>query len=200
MKIAIVGATGIIGQAVYRLLSQQHQVLQLSRTQGDYLLDITSKSSIEDTFKSIGALDAVICTAGSVAFQPFQSLTEEDWQLGLNSKLLGQLHLSQVASQYLTTGGSITLTSGIIADHPITAGLSAATINGALHHFVKAASVELPDQQRINIVSPTMVTESKKQYQAFFPGFMSVDADKLAMFYMRSVMGVETGEIFRAYG
>lgn len=199
MKIAIIGASGVIGQGVSKLLKKDHNVICLGRDSGDINLDICDKNSIINAFKQMGKVDAVICTSGKVAFGKFDQLDDEDWQLGLKNKLMGQINLAQIASQYLNHRGSITLTSGIIGNCPIALGISAATVNGALESFVRAVALELPDQQRINIVSPTVLTESLPVYQDFFPGFASISADDLSQFYKRSVMGVETGQVFEAF-
>ena len=60
----------------------------------------------------------------------------------------------------MNDGGSFTLTSGIVADEPIREGANATTVNLALEGFVRGAAIELPRGIRINLVSPTVLTES----------------------------------------
>ena len=96
--------------------------------------------------------------------------------------------------------GSITLISGILSEEPINWGVSATTINGAIEHFVKAAACELPKGLRINVVSPTVLTESMDKYADFFPGFVPVPAAKVALAYQKSVLGVQTGQVFKVNG
>ncbi|MCH7424992.1 MULTISPECIES: short chain dehydrogenase [Shewanella] len=200
MKILVVGAAGNIGQAVTRLLKAEgHQVIQVGRTRGDLLMDIRDPNSLQQGFNQLGKVDAIIAAMGDVAFKPFAQLDQADWQKGIQSKLLGQIQLVQMGSQFLNAGGSFTLTSGIIADVPVKDGVSAATINGALEHFVAAVANELPQQQRINIVSPTVLTESYTAYRDYFAGFSTIDADILAKTYLRSVMGRENGRTLKAF-
>ena len=199
MKIALIGATGTIGKAVNQLLATQHQIVQIGNKSGDFTMDIASKASIEDVLENIGQVDAIVSATGSVAFKTFDSMTDEDWMLGFKNKLLGQINIAQVGSKYLTENGSITLTSGIISERPIAYGIAAATVNGALEHFVKAAALELPAKQRINIVSPTVLTESLDKYADFFPGFMAIDGKTVAQFYKRAILGVENGQVIRAF-
>ncbi|WP_133179758.1 short chain dehydrogenase [Shewanella decolorationis] len=200
MKILVVGAAGNIGQAVTQLLKAEgHQVIQVGRTRGDLLMDIRDPNSLQQGFNQLGKVDAIIAAMGDVAFKPFDQLDQADWQKGIQSKLLGQIQLVQVGSQFLNAGGSITLTSGIIADVPVKDGVSAATINGALEHFVAAVANELTHQQRINIVSPTVLTESYTSYRDYFAGFSTIDADILAKTYLRSVMGKENGRTLKAF-
>ncbi len=199
MKIALIGATGTIGKSVSRLLSAQHQIIKIGNRSGDFMMDIASKSSIKDVFGNIGQVDAIVSAVGSVAFKKLDSMNDDDWLLGFKNKLLGQINIVQVGSQYLNENGSITLTSGIISERPIAYGIAAATVNGALEHFVRAAALELPAGQRINIVSPTVLTESLDKYADFFPGFIAMDGKDVAQFYKRAVMGVENGQVIRAF-
>ncbi|MDA3139596.1 short chain dehydrogenase [Vibrio metschnikovii] len=200
MKVVIVGSSGRVGQGVVKLFRNEgHEVIEVNRSQGDVLMDLRDVGSLQKGFAQIGNVDAIIATMGEVAFKPFDMLTHNDWIQGLNSKLLGQIQLTQIGSRYLNAEGSITLTSGIIADVPVKDGVSAATINGALEHFVSAVVVELPSKQRINIVSPTVLTESLGAYQEYFPSFASIDAESLAQVYMRSALGRENGRILKAF-
>jgi len=199
MKILVIGASGTIGSQVVNALSTAHDVIRANHSSGDIKIDITKAESIQSVFDEIGYLDAIICATGNIAFNAFSELSRQEWDVGINSRLMGQVNLTQIGSKYLNDGGSITLTSGIIADYPIAYGSSAATLNGAIEHFVKAVSVELPNSIRINVVSPTVVTESLAIYGDYFPGFNSINAEDLAQFYVRSVLGVETGQTFKAF-
>jgi NAD(P)-dependent dehydrogenase (short-subunit alcohol dehydrogenase family) len=197
MKIVIVGASGTVGSAVSNLLATQHEIVRVGRSQGDATVDMTDGASIAALFAGIGRFDALVVASGNVAFAPLTELTDEQWQLGLESKLMGQVKLTRAAIPYLNEGGSITLISGILSEEPINWGSSATTINGAIEHFAKAAACELPKGLRINVVSPTVLTESMDKYAAFFPGFEPVPAARVALAYQKSVLGVQTGQVFR---
>jgi NAD(P)-dependent dehydrogenase (short-subunit alcohol dehydrogenase family) len=197
MKIVIVGASGTVGSAVSNLLATQHEIVRVGRSQGDATVDMTDGASIAALFAGIGQFDALVVASGNVAFAPLTELTDEQWQLGLESKLMGQVKLTRAAIPYLNEGGSITLISGILSEEPINWGSSATTINGAIEHFAKAAACELPKGLRINVVSPTLLTESMDKYAAFFPGFEPVPAARVALAYQKSVLGVQTGQVFR---
>jgi hypothetical protein len=69
-------------------------------------------------------------------------------------------------------------------------------VNAALEGFVRAAATELPGR-RINVVSPTVLTESWDVFASYFPGFESVPAARVALAYQRSVEGVQTGRVYR---
>jgi len=69
--------------------------------------------------ESVANIDAIVCIAGEAKWGPFDSMTEEDFYIGLRSKLMGQVNLVKIGQKYLNIGGSFTLTTGILADHPV---------------------------------------------------------------------------------
>ncbi|WP_139540402.1 short chain dehydrogenase [Klebsiella spallanzanii] len=196
MKIIIIGASGTVGRAVAQELSQRHEVIRVGRTQGDYQVDITSQESVQSLFENIGRIDAIVSATGNLFFGPLETMTDNDFNQGLQDKLLGQVRLALTGQHYLNDGGSITLISGIVAHEPIAQGVNATTVNAGLEGFVRAAACELPRGMRINLISPTVLTESAVAYDGFFPGFESVPAASVAQAYRRSVEGVQTGRIY----
>ena len=167
MRILLVGAGGTLGRAVAAELGTRHHIIAAGRKSGDVRLDLSDPASIREAFTKAGAgpLDAVVCTAGEVAFAPLSAIHpapfgESAYTLGLTNKLLGQVNLALAAREHLVDGGSITLTSGILAEQPIAGGSSASMVNAALEGFVRAAAAELPRGIRINLVSPTILVES----------------------------------------
>ncbi|HHQ4553260.1 TPA: short chain dehydrogenase [Aeromonas veronii] len=200
MKIVIVGASGTVGSAVSELLAKDHQVIRVGHSRGDATVDMRAPASIKALFAKLGQFDALVVASGSVAFNGLTEMTDEQWQVGVESKLMGQINLTRAAIPYLTDKGSITLISGILSEEPINWGVSASTVNGAIDHFVKAAACELPRGLRINVVSPTVLEESMDKYADFFPGFVPVPAAKVAQAYKKSVLGIQTGQVFRVNG
>lgn len=196
MKIIVIGATGTLGRAVVAELGQDNEVISVGLTHGDLQVDLTRDESVEALFAQTGRVDAIIATTGSLFFGPLTAMRAEDFASGLNDKLLGQVRLALIGQHHLNDGGSITLTSGIIGSEPIAQGVNATAVNAALEGFVRAAACELPRGLRINVVSPTVLSESVEKYGAFFPGFESVPAARAALAYRRSVYGVQTGRTF----
>ncbi|MBA7845193.1 short chain dehydrogenase [Klebsiella sp. RHBSTW-00484] len=197
MKIIIIGASGTVGRAVAQELSQRHEVIRVGRTQGDYQVDITSQESVQSLFENIGRIDAIVSATGNLFFGPLETMTDRDFNQGLQDKLLGQVRLALTGQHYLNDGGSITLISGIVAHEPIAQGVNATTVNAGLEGFVRAAACELPRGIRINLISPTVLSESAEAYDGYFPGFESIPAARVAQTYRRSVEGVQTGRIYK---
>lgn len=197
-KILVVGGTGTIGRTIVSALSQRHQVIVAGHKQGDIQVDVTQKASIEKMYQSVGKVDAVISTIGQVHFAPLIEMNEALYQVGLNHKLMGQVNLVTLGLPYLNDQGSFTLTSGILNQDPIREGSSAAMVNGALDGFVRGAAIEMPRGIRINIVSPTVLTESVERFGDYFLGYESVSAEKVARAYVKSVEGAQTGQVYSA--
>lgn len=199
MKILIVGGKGTIGRKVSNHLSKKHDVVVAGRTSGDVTVDITDSQSIEAMFASVGKVDAVVCIAGDAKWAAFDTMTEDDFYIGLRSKLMGQVNLVRIGQSYLNADGSFTLSTGILADHPVDMTTSAAMVNGGIHSFVKAVSLELKNGIRINVVSSGLVEDAVDKYEAYFPGHNPIPMKKVANGYAKSIEGKGTGEIIRMY-
>ena len=159
-KILIVGATGTIGKAVVKELSKRHEIINAARHGCDVTVDITHLPSIEAMYQKVGKIDAVISASGKAHFGKLTELTEEQCDIGLKNKLMGQINLVLKGIDYLNDGGSFTLISGILNRDPIRLGACPAMVNGALDGFVKAAALEMPRGIRINVISPTVLADS----------------------------------------
>jgi NAD(P)-dependent dehydrogenase (short-subunit alcohol dehydrogenase family) len=199
MKILIVGGSGTIGKKVSNHFSKKHDVIVAARQSGDVKVDMTDSRSIEAMFESVGNVDGVVCIAGEAKWAAFDAMTEEDFYIGLKSKLMGQVNIVRIGRKYLNDGGSFTLSTGILADHPVEFTTSAAMVNGGLHSFVKAASLELQNGMRINVVSSGLVEDAVEKYEAYFPGHNPIPMKKVINGYVKSVEGKGTGEVIRMY-
>ena len=199
MKILIIGGNGTIGKTLTSHFEEQNKVIVAGRTTSDFTVDIAKSSSIEKLFAKIGKVDAIICAAGEAKWATFDDLSEEDYYIGFKSKLMGQVNLVRIGQNFLNSKGSITLTTGILADDPVIKTASAAMVNGAIHSFVKAVALELESGIRVNVVSAGMVEEAYEKYRDYFPGHNPVPMRKVVNGYVRSVLGKDHGEIIRIY-
>jgi NAD(P)-dependent dehydrogenase (short-subunit alcohol dehydrogenase family) len=200
MKILIVGGNGTIGRTVSERFSENHEVLIAGRSSGDVTVDIASSESIQKMFESVGKLDAIVNIAGDAKWDKFDNLSEDDFYIGIKSKMMGQVNLVRLGKSFLNDGGSITLTTGILADEPVDMTTSAAMVNGAIQSFTKAVSLELERGIRVNVVSADLVEDSYEKYKDYFPGNTPVPMNKVADGYVKSVMGKINGEVIRIRG
>ena len=109
MKLLIIGGKGTIGKKVSAHFAKKHEITIAGRTSGDVRVEIADSNSIADMFDSIGKIDAILCIAGEAKWASFDSLTEDDFYIGLRSKLMGQVNLVRIGQDYLNTGGSLSL-------------------------------------------------------------------------------------------
>ncbi|MEM9686530.1 MAG: short chain dehydrogenase [Bacteroidota bacterium] len=199
MKILIIGGNGTIGNKVTAYFSKKHEVIIAGRNSGDVTVDISNSQTIKEMFQTTGPVDAIVCIAGEAKWAPFNELTEEDFYIGLKSKLMGQVNLVRIGKDFLNPSGSITLTTGILADDPVLMTTSAAMVNGAIHSFVKAVSLELEQGIRVNVVSSGLVEDAVEKYREYFPGHNPIPMDKVVNGYIKSVEGKGNGAIIRIY-
>lgn len=197
MKILFVGATGTIGSAVASTLaSRGHDVIPAHRSSSTFPIDIADVDSIQRLLDQVGELDALACAAGSTPFAAWEELTRDHWMSGINSKFFGQVELVRRALPNLTTGGSVAVMSGVLARETIRTGTVATAVNAAIEGWVRASAAELWGRCRINAVSPTLLRESIPRYGNAFPGFPTTTAAEVAGAFVRSLEGVETGQVY----
>lgn len=192
MRILLIGATGTIGKAIASALAPRHEVLAAARSGTANILNIDKPESIRTLMAGIGRVDGIVCAAGQAVFRPLPDLTDEDFALSLHSKMMGQVNLIRFGLAAVVDGGSITLTSGTLAQNPIFGGAAISLVNAGLEGFVRAAALEAPRRIRVNVVSPGWVTETllanKMDPAAGTP------AAAVAQFYMQAIEGRMTGQ------
>jgi NAD(P)-dependent dehydrogenase (short-subunit alcohol dehydrogenase family) len=196
MRIIVVGATGTIGKSVVKLLAHEHEVVRVASKSGEFRVDMAHKESIENLFKQIGSFDSLVCAAGVARFGPMSELSDEDFQLGLNGKLMGQVNLVRVGHDYINDNGSFTLTSGILAQQPMPGSASISMVNAGIEGFVRAAALEMQRGIRINAVSPPWVKETLEALG--MDSSNGMPAERVAQAYRASIEGTRSGNIINA--
>ena len=194
MRVLLVGGSGTIGHAVADALrAEGHEVVTAGRSSGDLRVDMTSPDSIRALFAQAGRVDAIVSAAGGGAFKPLAELGDEDFAFSLGYKLMGQINLARFGMDSLNDGGSITLTSGVLAQEPMPGGAAISLVNAGLEGFARSAALELPRGIRINVVSPPWVSETL-QAMGQDPSH-GQPAASVAAAYVESVRGARTGEV-----
>lgn len=194
MRILVVGATGTIGKAVVAALSSRHDVIAASHNRAAERVDIADVASIRALFDRVGKVDAIVSTAGSAKFAPFASLSDSDFAYSLGNKLMGQVNLARLGMASLNQGGSITLTSGILAQKPMPGSGAISLVNAGLEGFTRAAALEATRGIRVNCVSPPWVSETLTSMGMNPSG--GLPAAEVAKAYVESVERSATGRIF----
>ena len=199
MKVLLVGASGTIGKAIIKELAPRHEIIEVGKAKGQHQVDITNVENVRQLFSKVGKVDAIIAVAGYVHWGSFKEMTADEFRIGLNEKLMGQVNLTLVGQEFLNDGGSITLTSGGLSHDPHAGGASFTTVNSAVDGFIRGVSVELDRDRRINSVSPNVLVESWDIYGGGVPGTTPVSGAKVALAYRKSVEGHQSGETYRVW-
>jgi len=194
MRILVIGATGTIGREIVRALSSNHEIVSASRKGSEIDVDIRDVSAIRDMYTRAGRLDAVISAAGGGAWKPLAELSDEDFATSLAYKLMGQVNVVRYGFAHLNDGGSITTTSGVLSKSPMPGGGAISLVNAGLEGFTRAAALEAPRGIRVNVVSPPWVTETLVAMGAKDLSH-GLPAATVALAYVRSVTGSETGQV-----
>ena len=143
------GATPIV---VSRQQSSVDRALaQLPEHARGATVDLTDVSALERLATDIGDIEHLVFTAGeSLELAPVSDLTPE-----VITRFVGALTAVRVFGPRITTGGSITLTSGTAAEQPGFGALPV-SICGAMNALTKALAFELAPI-RVNAVAPGVV-------------------------------------------
>jgi len=196
VKIAIIGASGAVGNAVVDAFSDRHEIIGIGRTSGDIQADVSDVESIRTMYKKIGKLDAVVSTVGAVHFGAVDQMHSDQFIWGINRKVLSQVNLILEGFAYMNDGGSFTITSGVSNRDPIHGCAAAAAANGALDGFVTGAAVDMPRSIRINAVSPEALEVSREKHPDRFHGHAHASNNAVGLAFVKAVEGCLTGQIF----
>jgi NAD(P)-dependent dehydrogenase (short-subunit alcohol dehydrogenase family) len=196
MRVLIVGGNGMIGKAIANALSSGHEVVTASRTGSDVPVDLSDKASIVAMYEKVGSVGAVVCVGGTAKFMPLDTLSDDDFAFSLANKLMGQVNLVRCAIGHIDTNGSVTLTSGTLAQQPMIGSAAVSIVNAGVEGFARAAALEYEGRLRVNVVSPGWVAETLAS--------MGKDASKgipaadVARVYKQSIEGTMTGQVLPA--
>jgi NAD(P)-dependent dehydrogenase (short-subunit alcohol dehydrogenase family) len=191
MKVIVIGSTGTIGRAVADALATSHEVVRASR-RGDVRVDIEDKHSIAALFRQLKDVDAVVSCAGNARFVPLAQLSDDDISYSIKSKLLGQVELIRQSLGYVREGGSVTVTSGVLAQRPMPGGAAISMVNAGLEGFVRGAAAEATRGVRVNVVSPPWVSETLVALK--MDPSQGLPASTVARAYVAAVTGRANGE------
>ena len=193
MRILVVGASGTIGGAVADALSGRHDVIRASMANSDEKVDIMDPASIRALYQRVGRVDAIACAAGRAVAKPLAELSDEDFEFSLHSKLMGQVNVVRYGFDSVNDNGSITFVAGFLARKPSPVSSAASLVNAALEGFGRAAALNAPRGIRVNVVSPSWITETLMKLNRPLEGGTPVS--QIAQAYVQCIEGSETGQI-----
>lgn len=165
-NIVIIGCGQGIGLAAAKILSENHQVTGISRTENPdveklnidfHQMDILTGNLDEINFPDI--VDGLVYAPGSINLKPFNRLTLEDFKNDFEINVLGSIKIIQKLLPNLKKSGSasIVLFSSVAAKlgMPFHASISAS--KSAVEGLTKSLSAELSSQKiRVNAIAPSL--------------------------------------------
>jgi NAD(P)-dependent dehydrogenase (short-subunit alcohol dehydrogenase family) len=196
MDLLVVGGTGTIGRAVADLLRDEHNLTIAGHTSGEVQVDLADPASIGHLYDTVGPVDAVLSCAGEAAFGGLRELTDDDFDLSLSNKLMGQVDLVRQGLDVVRDGGVVTLTSGVLSQEPMEGSAAISMVNAGLEGFVRAAALEAPRNIRVNAVSPPWVAETLESMGEDPSG--GLPAATVAEAYQASLKETQNGTVIDA--
>lgn len=136
--------------------SVDHALAQLPEHARGGTVDLTDLAAVERLATDLGDIEHLVFTAGeSLALAPLAELTPDVITGFFQTRFVGALTAVRVFAPHISSGGSITLTSGTAAEQPGFGALPV-SICGAMNALTKALAVELAPI-RVNAVAPGVV-------------------------------------------
>lgn len=197
-RIILIGATGTMGRYLTQSWEKDHEIIKVGSKSGDHTVDITSPESIEKLFQTVGPFTDLVNLAGPSFVGPWKNMSESNFRIGLEGKLMGQINLVLIGQKYIEPKGSFTLIAGGLTYEPQLNFSNASAANGAIEAFTRAAAIELQNGIRINTISPTVIEDSP-QYFPYFPGELPVTMRALEHGFRKSVFGANTGKVIQIH-
>jgi len=220
--VVVGGSKGIGNAVVHQMALQGHQVISLSREEGDLPPSVSfiHYDVLNDEFpihEMPESIDGLVYCPGSIVLKPFKSLKLEQFTSDFEINVLGAVKVIQAILPRLSKSlhpTSVVLYSTVAVGlgMPFHASISAS--KGAIEGLTKTLAVELSPKIRVNAIAPSLTetplsagllsTDERKQRSAeMHPMKRFGSADdiaKMTCFLLSSDSSWITGQIFGVDG
>lgn len=117
-------------------------------------IDISKRTSVESAFSGLPAIDHLVLTAGRRINGKVSECDPDYLFEAVQERVAGAIYMVKAALPLLSPGSSITFTSGVLAQRPLSPGnaVFAASV-GAIDALVRGLALELAPI-RVNAVAP----------------------------------------------
>lgn len=221
-RVVIVGGTTGIGFAVADLASAleaevvigasrkasvEEAVRRLPGASG-HVVDLKDEDTIAAFFKQVGLFDHLVMTAGDWsegAPVPISGIDLAKAKSGFDVRFWGALAAAKHSAKTIAPDGSITLTSGVLAQRPMKGMPMVTAVAGAIEHLARGLAIDLAPV-RVNAVSPgitlteqvkkAMPEEMLKSFVKQLPSGRAGEPAETAMAYAYSMLNTYvTGQV-----
>lgn len=165
-RVAIVarGREGLDAAAADIRAATGAEVLAL---QADLTRPAEAEAIVREAARALGGLDVLVNSLGAARSGEFLALSEEDWAVSLETKLLAQVRVTRAAVPLMRAGGfgRIVCVIGHRGWEPDPKALPAGVANAGLNSFVKGLGRELaPENILVTGVSPPPMETRRLDY------------------------------------
>jgi len=161
----IVGGSSGIGLALADMLSENNDVLVISRNASEKALppavDFIDANVLTDDLESIfpDEIDGLIYCPGSINLKPFRSLKDEDFLHDFDLNVMGAIRTIRASRKALTKSGkaSILLFSTVAVSQGMNFHSSISVSKGAIEGLTKSLAAEFAPKIRVNAIAPSLI-------------------------------------------
>ncbi|APB68991.1 short chain dehydrogenase [Paenibacillus polymyxa] len=170
-KIVIIGGSSGIGlETAKQVISLGAEVVIASRSEDKlhkakemlgpraaiYVLDTSDEQQVKSFFGKVGPYDHLIVSAAETSGGSFLQLETDQARKLFENKFWGQYYAAKYGASQLSTEGSITLFSGVVAYKPMIGSSALGAVNAAVSNLGQTLALEL-SPIRVNVVSPGII-------------------------------------------
>lgn len=164
-KIIVIGGSKGIGNALVKLLVNNHKVINISRTAPEMShdnLEHISCDILNDDLPNIENADGLVYCPGSINLKPISRLSLDDFKNDFEINVLGAVKSIQKYLDVLKKGKnpSIVLFSTVASKLGMPFHASIATSKSGVEGLVKSLGAELAPTIRVNAIAPTVTDTS----------------------------------------
>ncbi|WP_342419100.1 SDR family oxidoreductase [Paenibacillus sp. FSL H8-0168] len=121
-----------------------------------YVLDTSDEQQVKSFFGKVGPYDHLIVSAAETSGGSFLQLETDQARKLFENKFWGQYYAAKYGASQLSTEGSITLFSGVVAYKPMIGSSALGAVNAAVSNLGQTLALELAPI-RVNVVSPGII-------------------------------------------
>ncbi|WP_409343297.1 SDR family oxidoreductase [Paenibacillus sp. MBLB4367] len=119
-------------------------------------LDMTQEEQVRAFFDRIGPFDHLVVSAAETSGGPFLQTDTAKARRLFENKFWGQYYAAKYGAHHLSSDGSITLFSGVVAYKPAIGSSILGAVNAAVASLAQTLALELAPI-RVNVVSPGII-------------------------------------------
>jgi 3-oxoacyl-[acyl-carrier protein] reductase len=139
---------------------------EVEPVQADLSLPDGCRRLVDRAVERFGGIDALVTNTGGPPSQPFEQLTDDDWEAALDLVLMSAVRMIRAALPHLrASGGSIVNLTSISVKQPIAGLVLSNSIRPGVVGLGKTLATELAASGvRVNDVGPGLIWTERQKY------------------------------------